>query len=566
MAASKQLGIDFSVEHIKELLQAFVDARRESQATAKSLVKDAADVAKAVKSLQGQSAIKALSAATVSARPAQSVSTSLSGQSLKIDITVKGLMTATATSSSSSRGRGAGGAARSLAYPTGPRQQLSRLAGHIARARANGDDDALADLLETQARLTKRIQPRAKKNPIMDLIYTSRFGAGGAMPLVGKALDAAGGRNSPTGKALLGIGILGNAAFQLTKEFYDLSTSANNAVKGLLTFSNATGGSVKENAFLRGLAGGAGISTDDMAGVTKGLQGAITSDPYAMAIAAQMGVMNTKGPYGHQDWAGDEQKVATALRKLYQSDKSPNHENSLRKIRSLGQESLVSAFGLDDQHWNALISTANNGPTASDMAAANNQAAARNRLGMSAQNLLSGLAGNRGITHALDQTSDFMDALRRPKVGAVQPNGHPRSRGSIWGHYLPDVLSLKYLRDGISKAWHNDGRPPWQGPAWGNPNAGTHPAFAAASPNAVHVYRAVLEAHKREQEHASALVKNAEATRHLAQLLAAGRGPNVLWTGSYGNMTRQGVMPRQLDTGFVLNKYLNSKALHLSSF
>lgn len=557
MAASKQVGIDFSVDHIKDLLQAFVDARKESAATAKSVVQDAADVAKAMKSLQSSTAKVALQNATIKASPSQSINTSLSGSSLKIDITLKGLAGAASTSGS---GGSRGGSGRVAAYPTGPRQQLTRIAPLIQRARSAGDADALADMMDLQSRLEKRIAPR-RKSPLMDLIYTSRFNIenGKASPLVGKALDAAGGRDSVMGKTLLGIGILGTAAIELGKLFIDLSNQGKDYLLGINKFNASTGGSALENAKLRGVGIAAGLSTDDMSGLARNLQASITQPGFGMAFGAMLGVHNLPGPMGSQDLAKNELVVANRLRDMWQKDRSPEHANTLRFARGLGQDALIPALKLPNKDWNdAIKSSVSAMPTESQMIQAMKLQAAEGELAQSFGELVASITGKQGLVTAVKSLADLVNNIAHPGTSA---------RAITKDLVIGPVPSLMQKSSSIFKSLlppRSTGREWWQGPAFGNQNG--HPAFASATERARHAMAVY------QSEHAgSHVAKLRDSNQHLASAMqtladAIKKGGGYPGTYGSGNQTRSGALPRALDNGWILNKYRNERAIMLSSF
>jgi len=571
---SETLGIEFTLGGLKEALKGFADLRQEARDTGKELEQIFADVAAANKKVgprrrggsgsgSGSGSGAPVTPPVVTVNPSGIVTARATNNRLRIDIYLRGL---------SGSGGGIGGGPRGPRtpwLPSGPRQQQARLEAAMRHAQATGNTLAYEDAREAHERVSRRLAPKSTSDRLLEWLGTSRFGAAGGriQPLIGRTMDMVpGGRNSPLAKGILGIGILGSAALELGKMFFSLSAKGNEFAVSIGKFNGQTGGSIKENNALRGYALNAGIPDDEALSATKGLQAAITGGGYGQIIGAKFGVRNLPGMFGHQDWAKDEIKVLEGLRREYRSDKSPNHANSLRDIRALGQESFIPAFQLDDKQFQKGMATIGNGPSADVIKRAMEFDRAMGRLDVSFKNLLATLAGNGGLTETINGLADFLDRLRKPEgtnVGSAGGGGggvHPRLSPQLRKKTDEDIQ--KWLSTPLPKGL--------SGPRKGfELPFGAHISFGSASARAESAYQRSLQRRQAEasraQDQLKALKKNADnatGIKELIELVKRGYG----MPGSYGNMSRQGVMPGKIDSGYVLNKYLGAKALQLSAF
>jgi len=556
MSASKQLGIDFSVQHVKDLLQAFVDARRESAATARSLVKDAQSVAQGMRSLQSATAKASLQHAKVSANPSQNVRANASPTGLMINIKLAPIVVAVRGGS----GTSVGGAGRSggLSFPSGPRQRLIALQNMLPMAAAQGNHAALMDIQEQAMRLQRRMQPKSTGDKLWEAITTSRFGSGGAMPLVGKSLDVVGGRNSPLAKGLLGVAILGNAALEAGKAIIHLTQEANAFVMSQVRLQAYTGGSAAETARLRGVGIASGLSAEDVGGLAKNLQSAISTPGFGMMYGAKLGIMNMPGPLGNQDLAGQELKFVERFRKFYQSDKSPNHGESLRIARSLGQEALLPAMSLPQKDWHSAIQAGlDTQQSPQRMIQALRFQSSQEKVQAAWGNLVASITGQDGVIKALNSLAGALNRLANWIDGINKPGDTSRS-GSAARSLVGRGATPFPLLNGASAIYH------WMhpdrdlGPRHKDENGNMVP-FAKASERAKAAYQRSLHSHALLEKANVQMMK-----AHTSQLQKDAM--SIAYPGQYGRVTRDGAIPRALDTGFVLNRYLASKALQLSAF
>jgi hypothetical protein len=538
MSASKQLGIDFSVQHVKDLLQAFVDARRESHATAQSLVSDARMVTQAAKTLQTAIGKASLANAKVSAKPSQNVNANMTATGLMINIKMAPIV----VSMRGGSGPGSGGGSRGggLSFPSGPRQRLIALQNMLPLAASQGNHAALADMAEQAARLQRRMRPKTTGDKLWEIATTSRFAAGGASPLVGKTLDAFGGRNSPMAKGLFGVSILATASIEAAKAIFKLTDEAKQFTLSQVQMQTTLGGTAKESAWLKGVGIAAGLSPEDMTGLAKNLQSS-QSSPFGKMYAAQAGVFNLPGPLGNQDQAGQELKYIYWLRNKYQNDKSPGKADSLRSVRALGQEALLPAMRLGQPDWHQFVQAGRDSEQSpSKMLQAIKLQATEEKLKNAWGDLLSSLTQKGGVIPALDS---FAVALNKITgwVNGLGTTNNPETRAHQGG-----AVGLGGL----------------------HPHLGNAPAFAKASPRAQSAYERSLHSQMSQ----SLALQTARVHHENERMMKMGSSQmqkdsmGIMMPGSYGRVTRGEAMPRALDTGFVLNKYLAAKALQLSSF
>lgn len=386
--------------------------------------------------------------------------------------------------------------------------------------------------------------PKSFSDRLNDMMYSSRFGAGtGPMPLAGKVVDLIGGKNSPLGRGLLGIGFLGGAAIEVGKTFLTLVKVGNDFALDMNKMSTTTGGTQGETSRLLGWANLLGPgNTGTATSATMNLQKAMTGGGMGQVYAAKFGLANLTDSFGNQDYAGYELKLLPQLRQMWQNDKSKGHGSSLRAIRSLGQQDMIPAFRADNTAFNNSMRIAKGAGGNSQGAIAFGSAEANAQTAWA--KFLNSFLGPSGATAAVQKFADVLNSIADPKSpgdkimrAAVQP----------WWMTLGDTIkdykglahNLANKDPNLKNALHVMGAP----------------SFAAASPHA----RAAYEAHLKEMR------KSTNASSGIADIIRdAVRGGGV--AGSYGNMTRSNPMPSQIDTGFVLNRYLSLKALHLSSF
>jgi hypothetical protein len=157
-------------------------------------------------------------------------------------------------------------------------------------------------------------------------VSSTRFGAGGASPLIGRTLDVI----APGLAAHLGPIALAAAA--VTVAFRALEDIVRTATQSLTAFREAsmvTGGTPGEVAGLRAM----GLSGADIQARAERLHGAATSgDPFATMRAIQAGVSILPGELGPTDRA---RQYADAVRYLRVVGQTRGAEEQLRAARSL---------------------------------------------------------------------------------------------------------------------------------------------------------------------------------------------------------------------------------------
>jgi hypothetical protein len=417
---SEQMGVSFSAEGIKEIQGDLHDLGQEVAATGRTFAAAVQRMQRATGRMRALQLPAILQAAQVSVKPSgvASVSTSSSGNRLQIAITINGGRGG-AGGSGGGRVRAAMGGDRLRSLPRilrptidGPNQRRARIVDAIHTAQLLRDPAALADAQLAMAANEKRLTPRAQGFPagprqrmaalyeamhraisagnfdafddakeaydklrnrasgprpgqrLAGLIGTTRFGAGGVSPLLGRALDIAGGTGSmlkslepilaPVEAMLSKLGPYGLVLVGLTEAtktaattVFDMAQSAAEAGNSFSRFAFATGSSTGNNARLMSLGSAIGLSPGDIAGISQRIQGAITGSPEGQAAGLQLGIWNLPGMFGQQDYGAQTLQVVRALRSM-------NPDARLRWARTADAEDLLPLTQLSDRQFNYI--------------------------------------------------------------------------------------------------------------------------------------------------------------------------------------------------------------------
>lgn len=316
------------------------------------------------------------------------------------------------------------------AYAQGPYQRLASLQREFAQAQGSGNGDAARDLshlIGQQQRRIARIEEPAQQplnwaGKAAQAFMTSRYGAGGLNPLVGRSLSvfgvnptsvargasslAAGGVGG-AGVATLGLAGLAAAAALAVVGVSKLAIESSRTAREFQAMRFGTGGTTGENAQLRGIGGALGMSGGDMTALAQSFQNRITSDPTAMAYASRMGVRNLGGPMGNQDYAGQLLRAINGLRRFQGQDR-------LRAARATGLESALPYTELSQGTMDRLGSTSAISARAFDPQQQRNAAefqAAQSRAAQSSENFKAALGRNvlPKLTVMLHWFSDVLD-------------------------------------------------------------------------------------------------------------------------------------------------------------
>lgn len=208
----------------------------------------------------------------------------------------------------------------------------------------------LLRLQREQARTEKAIRPKSPSNlssRMTSFVRSTRFGNGGGLePLVGKGLDLFG--ESALGDAVGPIGLFATGvlkAGEVLRKFVD-STAESTARLSSLRYG--TGGSLREAARLKGLAGSIGLSPEDAAGVAAGIDAASTSGGLGAAYAQRAGIDIIPAPWGSADRS---QKALQAFKYIANAKDEREAVNFARqtgseaflKVRDLSPEARAEA-------------------------------------------------------------------------------------------------------------------------------------------------------------------------------------------------------------------------------
>ena len=204
-----------------------------------------------------------------------------------------------------------------------------------------GDFDTTYRFRQAQRSLQRaeRVVNNERRDPLMDLIGTTRLNLGPVSPLVNR-MNA----------AVPGMGIALGAA-GLLKESFEIAARAARAVGE--AFGSAAG-IVTQLSAARTLSGGTtgqvsqlgsfGLSGGQITGLSSSLRERLTSDPLAMMAGAQVGLSPQLGrAFGGQNEAGLLLKAIEGLRGIKDA------EEQLRVARLLGLESTLELARVSDR-------------------------------------------------------------------------------------------------------------------------------------------------------------------------------------------------------------------------
>lgn len=149
------------------------------------------------------------------------------------------------------------------------------------------------------------------------VLQSSRFGAGGLMPLVGQTMKLLG----PWGTALA-------AGAVAVKAMTDAAVEAGQALQQLAYSTGSQGSTLGGLRGISGALGGPGAT----GGLSAQLQSKITSDPMARAVGLMLGIKSLPRPFGPVD---EGQNLLEAIKKLREI---PDFGGRLRAARVLGLE------------------------------------------------------------------------------------------------------------------------------------------------------------------------------------------------------------------------------------
>lgn len=169
----------------------------------------------------------------------------------------------------------------------------------------------------------------------MSALYTSRIGAGGLMPLVGKVAGLFGG---PMTLAV-------TAATTAIRAMADITNQANENLKAFSGAMMTGGGSAAQTAIGRAL----GDTTGQMA---REFSRNISSDPFAAGSAARAGIFDPGG-----DLFGDTNKTKNLIKWMDALRKMPE-DQAIREARRTGTEALLKNLYLSNKTYDALTRTA----------------------------------------------------------------------------------------------------------------------------------------------------------------------------------------------------------------
>lgn len=198
--------------------------------------------------------------------------------------------------------------------------------------------------------------PRSVRTPptffekFKSMLMSSRFGSGGLMPLVSKAVD-----------------LLGFEAVAAATAIKFLWMAANEAADNLREFRGAgytSGGTGSEVAGLQTYGSVLGKSVQDMADLSRSLNREISSNGVAMGFANNIGMKFNFEPFGQQDMA---KNLLDNIKAIRAADKQIGRTATVQALRAIGAagEALIPMLDIpekmiaDMQRAQALSETVN---------------------------------------------------------------------------------------------------------------------------------------------------------------------------------------------------------------
>lgn len=568
-AAAENLGIEFDVRGVTQVQKGFSTIRREALATSKI-------INQAMSSSRGRGrgmlnppmrVSDIIGNAVIAASPsnAGTVSSSVSGNRIKIDIALKDAVRSVGAGGGLSIERASGRAEKLRQLPAmikarkfyGPNQRLQDAMDAMDAAKASGDGPAFWDAKRAYDAADRQLNPvqKPKKEPkspkqkrpylpngprqqlsrVFDAMhYAASIGNDAAFDDAKDQYDRLSKRlqpKQPQNKLLQALMTtrfnVGHASPLVgrTLAAAGVDAAAAGPAAGLLLASGAAIEAAKAiwemaksaadatNSFSRlsislgssastsGRLQAYGLSPDQASGIAERVQSSITGSPMGTAAGLRLGVYNLPGIYGNQDYG---QQALTVIQNL-QKVRNPNDRLAL--ARQLGITDILPSLN-----------------------ASSGQLAANARTSAVTASLMT--------PDMASKAEDFQLSLDRVQV-AIQ---------NIITAVSPSVLSrLTDFLNGIANI--ADGLATWlsqhQGLIDGLVNIGMHTRLG----NVASIIS--MGAGTSDVDLARSLDRNTKATE--ANTLAI--------PGSYGNISRQGVAGSHMGNGFELRKALDAGAL-----
>lgn len=236
----------------------------------------------------------------------------------------------------------------------GPLANLIQKEKELQAAIASGDPIAIFDAKHAVFKARKQYQTAANNlnaNPMSDffkhlrsLIFSTRIGAGGAQPLIGKILQLG-----------LSFGRLNPVILALTAALSGMIAAIAASLSFLKDFTAGHwkgGGTPGQTA--AGMRIGAAAGRDFFAD-SRALAGALAEGGYAAAQLRQAGIMDRPGPYGKINQTENMLKTLDYLRRLGRSGKAGrNQAMRIARDAGVGEEYLNLAIDSSDKDYETL--------------------------------------------------------------------------------------------------------------------------------------------------------------------------------------------------------------------
>ena len=240
-------------------------------------------------------------------------------------------------------------------FAAGPFQQQERLAAQLARANAQGNGRASADIQIAQGRNEKAIEramsgPKSLGSKLADVMKTSRFSVVGGkadlMPLVGKSLGVITEALGPEIAAVAGpVGLVVTAATAAAKALFDLTKASAEAGASYAKFSYAVGSNGPDAAKALSVGRMAGLDANGTASLANSLNSAITGSAMGRSFGMRVGVFNQGAPYGNMDTSGQLVRAIEGLRSI------KSFGERVRTMNELGLQGASAAVMMPQKQY-----------------------------------------------------------------------------------------------------------------------------------------------------------------------------------------------------------------------
>lgn len=312
---------------------------------------------------------------------------------------------------------GRNGAGAPTSVGSGPNARLAAAQQALQQARSSGASPATIEDLQYRQRNAQNAVERMRgggNSAMYNALYSTRFGAGPASPLLGRSMDALLGPQMT--KTILGsvakvaggpVGIAIGAIMAAGSAINDLAAASAKATNALMSTAVLVGGSVSDAARIQLMGGAIGASGQG----ARSFQERITSDPNAMGAAASVGVSNAKAPYGRMDFGRQYLSAIERVSAIADANQRQRLAYLLGIEEEVARYSKLSPYTRQALERTAKITERINDPRQAQFAA--EYEANATRLGEGWKNIqtILGRGFSEPVLAIQEGLADFMDAI-----------------------------------------------------------------------------------------------------------------------------------------------------------